>query len=90
MGHRELNALTLKHTFPLPPVDDLLDNLGSSYYFSTLDLASGYRQIKEHIDSRPRTAFVTHVGSLPHFIVMQQVLMSLNTAESPDFGSVYS
>ncbi len=51
---RELNGVTRKDTFPLPRVDDLLDQLGSSHYFSTLDLAAGNWQIKVHPTSKQK------------------------------------
>ena len=56
-----LNSVTKKDTFPLPRTDDLLDQLGQSCYFSTLDLASGCWQIEVHPDSLEKTAFVTTV-----------------------------
>jgi hypothetical protein len=40
-------------------MDDLLDQLGETRYFSSLDLASGYWQTKVHPDSQAKTAFVT-------------------------------
>ena len=69
IDYRELNAVTRQDTFPLPRVDDLLDQLGDTRFFSTLDLAAGYWQIKIHPDSREKTAFVTHQG-LHEFSVM--------------------
>lgn len=42
MDYRDLNAVTRADTFPLPRIDDLLDQLSNSRYFSTLNLASGY------------------------------------------------
>lgn len=48
VDYRELNAVTKPDTFPLPRIDDLLDQLGSAQYFSTLDLAAGYWQIQMH------------------------------------------
>ena len=85
--------MTKVDTFPLPRIDDLLDQLGGSKHYSTLDLASGFWQIRVRPDSREKTAFVTPQGLLqcPRSIkrLMQQVIMGLNAAESPDFVSVY-
>ena len=41
VDYRELNSVTKPDSYPLPRIDDLLDQLGQSQYFSTLDLASG-------------------------------------------------
>ena len=48
--------------FPLPRVDDSLDQLSKSQYFTTLDLASGYWQVLVESTSCEKTAFVTHSG----------------------------
>ncbi len=42
VDYRHLNSVTKVETFPMPRIDDLLDQLGRSKYFSTLDLAAGY------------------------------------------------
>ena len=62
VDYRGLNAVTRADTFPLPRIDDLLDQLGAAKYFSTLDLASGYWQIRMHADSVEKTVFVTPQG----------------------------
>ena len=62
VDYRALNSVTKKDTFPFPRIDDLLDQLGQSCYFSTLDLASGYWQIEVHPDSQEKTVFITHSG----------------------------
>ena len=69
IDYRDLNAVTKADTYPLPHINDLLDQLGKSHYFSTLDLASGYWQIRVHPDSCEKTAFVTPQG-LYEFQVM--------------------
>ena len=69
IDYRKLNAVTKKDTHPLPRIDDLLDQLSKARYFSTLDLAAGYWQIRMAADSREKTAFVTHRG-LYEFMVM--------------------
>ena len=62
VDYRRLNAVTKTDTYPLPRIDDLLDQLGHCQYFSTLDLASGYWQIRMSPESREKTAFVTSQG----------------------------
>jgi len=54
--------VTQKDVFPLPRIDDLLDQLGGKCVFSTLDARSGYWQIPMHETSREKTAFVTMDG----------------------------
>ena len=103
VDYRALNAVTTPDIFPLPRIDDLLDQLGKAKYFSTLDLAAGYWQIQMHPDSRQKTAFVTHMG-LHEFCVMpfgprnapavfqrlmQQVLAGLKTKNCSKFTSAY-
>ena len=48
--------------FPLPRIDDILDQLRGSGHFSTLDLASGYWQIAMDSQSKEKTAFTTYSG----------------------------
>ena len=57
IDYRELNSVTKADTFPLPRIDYLLDQLGKAKYFSTLDLASGFWQIRMHPQSQEKTAF---------------------------------
>lgn len=62
IDYRALNRKTVKDKYPLPRMDDLLDSLNGSKYFTTLDLASGYHQIPLDEESVPKTAFVTPDG----------------------------
>ena len=62
VDYRRLNAITKKDVYPLPRVDDIVDTLSDAKYFTTLDLASGYWQVKLDDDARPKTAFTTHQG----------------------------
>jgi hypothetical protein len=69
VDYRSLNAVTKSDVFPLPRIDDMLDQLGTSKFFSTLDLASGYWQVAVDEESREKTAFITPRG-LYEFRVM--------------------
>ena len=57
VDYHQLNSVTKLDTFPLPRIDDLLDQLGSAKYLTTLDLAAGYWQIRVADDSIEKTAF---------------------------------
>lgn len=56
---RKLNEKTVGDAYPLPNITEILDQLGSWHYFSTLDLASGFHQIKMSERDASKTAFST-------------------------------
>src|SRR6266480_3603279 len=69
VDYRQLNAVTKKDSYPIPRIDDMLDSLGNSAWFSSLDLASGYWQVEMHPDDKEKTAFITQFGTY-QFLVM--------------------
>ena len=62
VDYRKLNAVTKKDAYPLPRVDDTLDTLAGSKFFSTLDLINGYWQVEVTEEDRQKTAFATSEG----------------------------
>ncbi|KAI8506729.1 hypothetical protein Bbelb_151700 [Branchiostoma belcheri] len=59
---RKLNSVTVPDAHPLPRIDDTIDALAGSYYFSTLDMKSAYWQVPVHPADRHKTAFCTAEG----------------------------
>lgn len=62
VDYRELNKVTKRDAFPLPRIDEILQNVQGHSFFATLDLRSGYHQIRMHPDSVEKTAFSTPLG----------------------------
>ena len=54
---RNLNNLTVKDAYPLPCIEETLNSLQGSQWFSSLDLKSGYWQVKMDKESKPLTTF---------------------------------
>ena len=62
IDYRKVNAVTKKDAYPLPRIDDALDQLSGNAYFCTFDLASGYFQLPMHERDAHKSAFITHMG----------------------------
>ena len=67
--YRKLNNVTVKDSYPLPRIDDILMSLGGCEYLSSMDLASGYYQVAIAKEDQPKTAIATYSG-LYQWVVM--------------------
>ena len=103
VDYRHLNSVTKPDAYTLPRIDDLLDQLGSAKYFTTLDLASGYWQMRVADDSIEKTAFTMPQGLFEFRVMpfgltnapavfqrlMSRVINGLNPPGGPDFVAIF-
>jgi len=62
IDYRRVNAVSKKDAYPIPDIQDALDNLRGSRYFATIDLLSGYWQLGMTDRGKERSAFCTRCG----------------------------
>jgi len=62
VDYRKLNSVTIQDAYPLPRIDESLDALAGSKYFSTLELLSNYWQVPLRPSAQEKAAFITRDG----------------------------
>ncbi|XP_061344438.1 uncharacterized protein LOC133290383 [Gastrolobium bilobum] len=67
--HQQLNKVTIKNRYPLPRIDDLLDQLRDACVFSKIDLRSEYHQIHIKPEDVPKTAFRSRYGHFEYQVI---------------------
>lgn len=95
VDYQHLNAISQNNAYPLPRIDDLIDQLGQAQFLSTLDLTRGYWQVPMGKASCQKTAFVTLAGRFQFTVMLSgapstfQQMMDLLTKDTDDLAAAY-
>jgi hypothetical protein len=79
VDYRSLNEITIKNKYPLPRIEDLLDQMKGASVFLNIDSRSGYHQLKIRESDIPKTAFCTRYG------LYEYTVMSFGLTNAPAY-----
>jgi hypothetical protein len=83
VDYRKLNALTIQNKYPLPVIDEILDELTGAQWFTSLDMTAGYHQILMNEDDQFKIAFQTHNRHFEYTIMTYGVTGGPATFQQP-------
>ena len=62
IDYRKPDSITIKNKFPMPVIEEILDEMFGAKFFTKLNMKSGYHQIRMLVADEFKTAFKTHHG----------------------------
>jgi hypothetical protein len=84
-----MNAMNIKNRFPMPLVDEIIDELAGTQFYTSLDMTAGYHQIHMGVEDEHKTTFKTHQGHY-QFRVMPFGVSNASTSFQCAMNSVLS